>query len=304
MTARKVVFLGTPQVAVPSLTALLETTEVQAVVTRPDRPRGRTTTPSPSAVKSAALAAGIEVHEASRGSNLNPAWFEGCAVAVVVAFGVLVPDAILMVPSHGFINVHFSLLPRWRGASPVTAAIAAGDRETGVTLMRLDSGLDTGPILAAYSTPIGPEETGGELTVRLSQIGAELLVRRLPEYLEGGSSGVKQRDEFATYAPRLGKADLRVNFDDDPATWARKVKALAPKPGLSLELDSGAVRLLAIQPVDEVLSPKELVARDGRVLLGLNSGSIELSGVQPAGRRAMTGPEWARGWQTIPVVKQ
>ena len=303
MKAPQLVFLGTPPAAVPSLTALLEITEVRAVVTRPDRPRGRTTTPSPSPVKAAALAAGIEVHEATRGSHLNPGWFEGRAVAVVVAFGVLIPDSILMVPSHGFINVHFSLLPRWRGASPVTAAVAAGDSETGVTLMRLDSGLDTGPILAASSTPIGPEESGGELTERLSHIGAGLLVRTLPDYLGGLLPEIGQANDYATYAPRLGKADLRVNFDDDPATWARKAKALAPRPGLSLELDSGTVRLLTIQPVDDALSPKELVVRDGRVLLGLNSGSIELSRVQPAGRRAMTGSEWARGWQTTPSVK-
>lgn len=304
MNAPKVVFLGTPQAAVPSLTRLLETAEVQAVITRPDRPRGRSGTPLPSPVKAAATAAALAVHEAARGSDLDPAWFAGNDVAVVVAFGVLVPESILALPAHEFVNVHFSLLPRWRGASPVTAAIAAGDEDTGVTLMHLDSGLDTGPILAAHSTPIGPQETGGELTERLSIIGAELLARTLPGHLEGKLAEVTQDDNFATYAPRLGKDDLRFDFGADPTTLARKVRALAPKPGLSLDLDSGAIRLLAVRPEDEEVAPGELVDRDGRVLLGVNAGSIELLQVQPAGRRAMTGPDWVRGWQTTPIVTQ
>lgn len=295
--------LGTPQAAVPTLERLLQTTEVVSVLTRPDRPRGRSGKARPSALKEAALAAGIEVHEATRGRDLESSWFATADLAIVVAFGVLIPAAILeLLP---FLNVHFSLLPRWRGASPVTAAIAAGDGETGVTIMRIDVGLDTGPIITARTTPIGPEETGGQLTERLAELGADLLVRTIPLFLAGECKPVAQSEEHASYAPRIEKADAVLSLDDAPDLVARKVRALAPRPGVSLQLEGdGLVRLLSVHPVARSPGRGELAHDGEHVLLGLSQEAIELIEIQPAGRAAMSGADWARGWQSPPIVQQ
>ena len=175
----RVVFLGTPEAALPSLFRLVEVAEVIQVITRSDRPRGRSGTPSAAPVKQAALDLGLPVVEANRGTAVE-AVFPDLPIdaAIVTVFGVLIPPSLLTRPGRGFLNVHFSLLPRWR-AAPVAAAIAAGDEETGVTIMQLDRTLDTGPILRARSVPIGGEETTGELTERLASIGADLLVQTL-----------------------------------------------------------------------------------------------------------------------------
>lgn len=295
--------VGTPQAALPTLERLLQTTEVVSALTRPDRPRGRSGKARPSAVKEAASAAGIEVHEATRGRDLESNWFATVDLAVVVAFGVLIPAAILdLLP---FLNVHLSLLPRWRGASPVTAAIAAGDGETGVTIMRIDAGLDTGPIITARTTPIGPEETGGQLTQRLAELGADLLTRTIPPFLAGECEPVVQSEEHASYAPRIEKAATVLSLDDSPDVVARKVRALAPRPGVSLLLEGGGlVRLLSVRPVAQSPGRGEL-ARDGEhILLGLSREGIQLVEVQPAGRAAMSGADWVRGWQSPPIVQQ
>jgi len=300
----RIAFLGTPQSAVPSLAVLAEVGSVQFVVTRPDRPRGRSGRPQPSPVKAVAGELAIEVYEANRGRDLRPEWFADLDLAVVVAFGLLIPTEVLSRPAHGFINVHFSLLPRWRGASPVTAAIFAGDGETGVTIIRLDAGLDTGPILSAASTPIGPRETGGALTVRLAAIGAELLATTVPDLVGSRIEEVEQPAMGATYAPRLTKQDLRFDLDGDPLTNFRKVRALAPKPGVRLDLETGPIRLLAVSPSADQVERGRLQIIDDRVWLGCGGGSVELLEVQPAGRNPMPASDWARGWRTTPTVKQ
>ena len=300
----RIAFLGTPQSAVPSLAVLAEVGSVQFVVTRPDRPRGRSGRPQPSPVKAVAGELAIEVYEANRGRDLRPEWFADLDLAVVVAFGLLIPAEVLSRPAHGFINVHFSLLPRWRGASPVTAAIFAGDGETGVTIIRLDAGLDTGPILSAASTPIGPRETGGALTVRLAAIGAGLLATTVPDLVGSRIEEVEQPAMGATYAPRLTKQDLRFDLDGDPLTNFRKVRALAPKPGVRLDLETGPIRLLAVSPSADQVERGRLQIIDDRVWLGCGGGSVELLEVQPAGRNPMPASDWARGWRTTPTVKQ
>ncbi|MFN2486920.1 MAG: methionyl-tRNA formyltransferase [Acidimicrobiia bacterium] len=300
----RIAFLGTPQSAVPSLAVLAEVGSVQFVVTRPDRPRGRSGRPQPSPVKAVAGKLAIEVYEANRGRDLRPEWFADLDLAVVVAFGLLIPAEVLSRPAHGFINVHFSLLPRWRGASPVTAAIFAGDGETGVTIIRLDAGLDTGPILSAASTPIGPRETGGALTVRLAAIGAELLATTVPDLVGSRIEEVEQPAMGATYAPRLTKQDLRFDLDGDPLANFRKVRALAPKPGVRLDLETGPIRLLAVSPSADQVERGRLQIIDDRVWLGCGGGSVELLEVQPAGRNPMPASDWARGWRTTPTVKQ
>jgi methionyl-tRNA formyltransferase len=299
----KTVFLGTPQAAVPTLERLLSVGSVGSVITRPDKPRGRSSQPTPSPVKQAAVKNGIPVFEASRSGELQTSWFEDIDVAIVVAFGVLIPSKLLDLPKHGFLNVHFSLLPRWRGAAPVVAAIAAGDDETGVTVMRLDAGLDTGPIVAARSTPIGIDETGGALMARLAAMGAELLVDTLPSYLGGDLALLPQLDHLATHAPRLGKNDSHFDFEGDPVANARQVRALAPRPGVTVDLETGPLRLLAIAPTSREVQARTLSVIDDRVFLGGTRGAWELLEVQPSSGRAMAATDWARGWRTIPVIR-
>lgn len=299
----RIAFLGTPQSAVPSLAVLAEIGSVQFVVTRPDRPRGRSGQPQASPVKAAAEELALDAYEGNRGRDLRPEWFAELDLAVVVAFGVLIPAEVLSLPAHGFINVHFSLLPRWRGASPVTAAVIAGDEETGVTIIRLDAGLDTGPMLSATSTPIGARETGGALTERLATMGAELLATTVPAIVGGRIEAVDQPAIGATYAPRLTKQDLWFDLDGDPLANSRKVRALAPKPGVRLDLDTGPIRLLAVSPSADQVGRGRLQVIDDRVWLGCEGGSVELLEVQPAGRNPMPAGDWARGWRSSPTVK-
>ena len=297
MTAPRLVFLGTPEAAVPSLRRLLASGQVGAVVTRPDRPRGRSGRPQPAPVKAAALEASLPVHEAAKAADLDATWFADATLAVVVAYGVIIPPTILSIPAHGFLNVHFSLLPRWRGASPVSAAIAAGDSETGVTIMQMNEGLDTGPILAARAVVIGRTETAGQLSGRLAEIGANLLALVIPDLLAGRLEGVPQRDETATYAGRLTKGMTRFNPAEDAAAVERRVRSLAPRPGLTYDLGGVSLRLLAVAASGRRFPPGELAIEGERAFLGLQSGSVELLEVQPAGRKAMAVPDWLRGWR-------
>jgi methionyl-tRNA formyltransferase len=244
-------------------------------------------------VKVAAREEGIPIYEAGRGVDLEGDWFDRADLAVVVAFGVLIPAALIdVVP---FLNVHFSLLPRWRGASPVTAAIAAGDGETGVTIMRLDQGLDTGPILSARSTAIGTDENHGDLTDRLALLGADLLAATIPQFLVGAIEPVIQDDGDATYAPVIKKQDTEIDFDQTALALERRIRALAPRPGLSLKVGGEQLRLLAAAPRTEPVEREKLFLQNNQVLLGLGGESLELLEVQPAGGKSMPASAWLRG---------
>jgi methionyl-tRNA formyltransferase len=304
VTAPKLAFLGTPDAALPSLETLLETSDIVRVITRPDKPRGRHGHAIPTPVKARARERGIAVIEVARSSELDPTWFEDIDVAVVVAFGVLIPSALLELPQRGLLNVHFSLLPRWRGASPVVAAIAAGDDETGVTVMKLDAGLDTGPIVAARATTIGVDENGGALESRLADLGAQVLAEILPAYLRGEVPTFPQNNEMATHAPRIEKAATHFDFDSEPLEVTRRVRALAPRPGVTVELESGMLRLLAITPSARMVPAMTLELSNERVFLGGTSGSWELLTVQPAGGRPMSAAEWTRGWRRPPLIRR
>jgi methionyl-tRNA formyltransferase len=201
----RALFLGTPDAAVPALRALISVAEIEAVITRPDRPKGRSGSVSPPPVKEAALGAGLTVFQPPTTTELSVLLLDlpPVDVAVVVAFGMLIrPDA-LAVPGAGFVNVHFSVLPRWRGAAPVQRAIMAGDARTGVTLMRLDAGLDTGPILSTLTTAVAPDEDTPALTRRLAEAGGTLLAEVLSDIVEGRVVAVPQDERAASFAPRI-----------------------------------------------------------------------------------------------------
>ncbi|ROR34252.1 methionyl-tRNA formyltransferase [Inmirania thermothiophila] len=239
----RVIFAGTPAFAVPSLEALLGAGHaVVAVYTQPDRPAGRGRRPRPSPVKEAALAAGLAVRQprtlrdAAEQAALAAL---GADLMVVVAYGLLLPPPVLAAPRLGCVNVHASLLPRWRGAAPIQRAILAGDGETGVCLMQMDEGLDTGPVLARAATPIGPEETAGELHDRLAGMGARLLVEALPALARGELAPVPQDEAQATYAEKLAKEEAVLDFARPAEELARRVRAFNPWPVAEARLDDG-----------------------------------------------------------------
>lgn len=219
-------------------------------------------------------------------------------MGVVAAYGMLLPRSVLDRASAGFVNVHFSLLPRWRGASPVAAAIRAGDPVTGVSLMRVDEGLDTGPVLASVTVPIEPKDTRGTLTERLSQAGADLLAAEVVELIEGNRKGMPQKEENATYAPRLGPDDGRLDFTRPGHELARVVRALSPRPGAFARWRETRMRILGVRWFPEPpahLQPGQLVVASGDLWCGCGDGGLVLDSIQAPGRRAMTGADWARG---------
>lgn len=248
----RVVFFGTPAVAVPSLTALVEAPDIEvvAVVTNPDRARGRSRRLRPSPVKQAALESGIPVLQPERGrdvaADLAAAAPDVCAV---VAYGSLLPRDVLDIPPHGFVNLHFSLLPRWRGAAPVQHAIRAGDTRTGVTTFVLDEGMDTGPIVGMTPVDIGVSETAGELLDRLAVDGAPDLVRALRE-LMAGATPTPQPDHGATLAPKISSQDVALDFALPARQVAALIRSAAPRPGAHTTWRGDRFKILGAVAVD------------------------------------------------------
>lgn len=292
----RAVFLGTPPEAVPALAALERVAEVAAVVTNPDRPRGRSRSPQPPPVKVAAIEMGLEVRQpASHVELLADLGELAPDVAVVVAYGRILRPEALAVPPAGFLNVHFSLLPRWRGASPVVRAILAGDDITGVTIMQLDEGMDTGPILASRSTPIDAEETAGGLTTRLAGLGAELLAEALPAYLAGQVEPVPQPDQGATAAARVQVGEAFVSPHHTPAAVDRAVRAFDPRPGAWTTVEGRRTKLWRVGPSSADAPPGTICLVDDVVVMGLYVGAVEVLELQPDGTARMGAADWMRG---------
>lgn len=289
----RVVFLGTPPDAVPPLRALhARGHDIALVVTQPDRRRSRRGGDEPSPVKVAARELGLEVRTPTKaGEVTEEVAATGATLGVVVAFGQLLPTRLLDALPHGFVNVHFSLLPRWRGAAPVERAILAGDAETGVCIMRIEAGLDTGPVYARRATPIGPDETAGELRARLVELGTELLVETLPSVPE--TVPVEQTGE-PTYAEKLTVDEFRLDPARPATDLARLVRAGNPRPGAWCTVEGKRVKVMRAHATDTVpagASPGTL--RDGALVT--SAGSLVLEEVQPEGRRAMPARAWLGG---------
>jgi methionyl-tRNA formyltransferase len=300
----RVVFMGTAELARASLAALLAAPclTVPAVVTQPDKPAGRDLRLRPSPVKELAAARGLPVLQPARARDADfLAALRGLApdLIVVAAYGQLLPPAILALPPHGCLNVHASLLPRWRGAAPVQWAILEGDAETGVTLMGMDAGLDTGPVIAAARTPVEPEDTGGTLHDRLARLGGELLVRTLPDWLAGRLTPRPQPAAGVTYARKLGKADGAADWCRPAAALARQVRALDPWPGVFTGLPGGGGVLkiwrAAARPGPAGAPGTVLEAGPGRLAVACGEGALELLEVQREGRRRLPAREFLAG---------
>ena len=287
----RLVFLGTPVDAVAPLRALVEAEhEVALVLTQPDRRRSRGGGADPSPVKQAATELGLPVLTPTLAREaIEDVAATGAQLGVVVGFGQLLPPAFLVALPHGFVNLHYSLLPRWRGAAPVERAILAGDTETGVCVMRVEEGLDTGGIYASVSTPIEPEETAGELHERLTALGTRLLLEHLP--LMPATEPVPQEGE-PTYAEKLTVDEFRIDGSRPAPEVARVVRAGNPRPGAWMVVDGKRVKLWRARPESgdgepgAVRRPRELVTSDG---------VLRLDEVQPEGKPRMTGQAWMAG---------
>jgi len=295
-------FFGTPAEAVPVLGGLRSVAEVALVVTQPDRPRGRSGTPLPPPVKVAALQWGLRVVQPARHAEVVDA-LAAMDVAVVAAYGRLIPAALLGAPRRGFLNVHFSLLPRWRGASPVVRTILAGDDETGVTLMEMDEGLDTGGIIVSARTPVHVAETAGELTARLADRGAELLSAHLGEWVDGKRTAAPQDDRRATAAAKVSRSEALVLPAAHGAVAVfRAVRAFNPRPGAWGVVEGQTCKLWRVAPADgKGAGPGIASVVDGRVVLGCADGAVELLSIQPAGRSAMSAIAWMNGRRGEPA---
>jgi methionyl-tRNA formyltransferase len=291
----RIAFLGTPLAAVPALRALAE--DVVVVVTRPDQPKGRSRIPQPSPVKVAALDLRKEIAQPSTADELATTMRRWAPeVAVVVAYGKIIPGAALEVPESGFLNIHFSLLPRWRGAAPVERAILAGDHETGVTIIRLDEGLDTGPVLARRRVEIDGDIDAAALTEGLATMGARLIAETLPVYLSGSLLPLPQRDDDATYARRFETAEARLDLSLPADHLARVVRASTSRGGAYAFDHLDRLKIWRARPVSQpVLGRGQVAFVEASVFVGTGEGSLEVVEVQPSGGRRMGAAEWARG---------
>jgi methionyl-tRNA formyltransferase len=286
--------MGTPDFAVPALVALHEAGhELVCVYTQPPRPAGRGKKLQPSPVHRKAEELGIEVrHPTSLKNQDAQAEFAALQadVAVVAAYGLILPQAVLDAPSYGCLNIHASILPRWRGAAPIHRAILAGDAETGVTIMQMEAGLDTGPMLAKVITPINAKTTA-ELTVELAELGANAMVGVLNdlEHL----AAIPQDDDAATYAPKIDKAEARIDWSKPADEIERLARGLAPFPGAWFELDGARVKLLRAELADGAGKPGEVL--DDELTIACGSGAISPLRLQRAGKPAMDRDDFLRG---------
>ena len=305
----RLVFAGTPEVAVPSLQALLDSErhEVVAVVTRPDAPAGRGRRPVRSPVGVLADAAGLEVLTPDRPSG--PEFLARLSALApdccpVVGYGALIRRAALEIPPQGWVNLHFSLLPAWRGAAPVQAAIRHGDEITGASTFALEEGMDTGPVYGTVTEVIHPEDTTGDLLTRLAGAGAGLLVATLDGIAGGAVRPVPQPSEGVSYAPKVTAQDAHVDFAAPAFAVHRQVRAVTPAPGAWVRFRDqrvglGPVRLADVRDADG-LAPGELRVMKREVLVGTGTWAVRLGEITAPGKRAMPAPDWARGARPVP----
>ncbi len=292
----RIAFAGTPDAAVPTLQALINSPhEIAFVITRPDAPKGRGQELTPSSVAKLAASNGLPIVKTSDLSQVANQVADLDAV-VVVAFGGLVPKNLLDVPMFGWINVHFSLLPHWRGAAPVQHAIMAGDDVTGITTFRIEEALDSGPVLAYITTSIGNNETAGQLLDRLSIEGAQLALATLQGLANNSIHPLAQPLDGVSYAPKITTAVARINWQEPALVIARKIRAMTPSPGAWTMSGQDRFKLAPVKLVPEVthLTAGQLAFVDGQVYVGTGSHAVELDQIQLPGKTFTAANNWAR----------
>ncbi len=296
----RLIFMGTPDFSVPVLDALVDAGhEIAAVYCQPPRPAGRGKKDRPTPVHARAEALGLEVrHPVSLKSPEEQAGFAAlnADVAVVVAYGLLLPQAILDAPAQGCLNIHASLLPRWRGAAPIHRAIMSGDAETGICIMQMEAGLDTGPVLMRQATPIEAEETTAQLHDRLSTMGAALITDALAQLPD--LTPQPQPDEGVTYASKVDKSEARIDWSRPAVEVDRQIRGLSPFPGAWTEMEGARLKLLASRVAEGQGTPGEVLTPELHVACG--QGAVELLRLQRAGKGAQDRETFLRGWP-IPV---
>ena len=296
----RIVFFGTPEFAVASLEALAEHREtVTAVVTQPDRSRGRShSNLQPPPVKDRALSLGIPVIQPGRPAGPDfAAELRALDVdlGVVVAYGHLLKPEILAIPRLGMINVHASLLPAWRGAAPIQWSIAHGDTRTGVSIMQMEAGLDSGPVLLARDTPIGPDETGGQLTRKLARLGAGALIEALGLLATGAAVFTPQDVSRVTLAPKIGRETGRIDWSVPAATVANRIRAFDPVPGAWTSGPAGELKCFRPSVVDGTGAPGTILDATSALVVAAGDRAVSIREVQPSGRPRMSAAAWLRG---------
>jgi methionyl-tRNA formyltransferase len=295
----KVVFMGTPEFAVPPLRLLIQHHRVLAVVTQPDRPAGRNRQVQMSPAKLVALDAGIPVFQPEKIRRTEAVeelkqW--SADVYVVAAFGQILPQAVLDIPPHGSVNIHASLLPRWRGAAPIQAAIRAGDTETGITIMKMDAGLDTGPILRQRAIRIAPDETGQSLHDKLAALGGDLLIETLPGYLSGEIQPQAQDDTLTTLAPRIQKEEGHIDWTQPADSIERTIRAFTPWPGTYAFWKGKQLKIHSGETGEGSAVPGQVVETRGRAAIGTGDGLFFPTRLQLEGRSAVSVDDFLRGY--------
>lgn len=304
MSRPRIVFMGTPEFAVASLQACFDIGDVVAVVTQPDKPKGRGNALASSPVKALALERGVPVFQPAK--LRTPPFSEELRklspdVCVVTAYGRILPKDVLEVATHGSVNVHASLLPRFRGAAPIQWAIAHGDSETGVALMRMDEGLDTGPVIAVKRLPIGPEDTSALLHEKLSKLGGEVLREALPAYLRGELKPVPQPTEGVVLAPIIQKEDGLLDFTRPAVVLERRLRAFTPWPGAYTGLSGARLKVHQVKVGTGSGAPGTvLAAGPGGIEVACGEGSLVLVEIQPEGKRVMKAAEFLSGHKLAP----
>ncbi len=296
----RIVFMGTPAFALPSLRQLIPAHDVIAVVTQPDRPAGRNKRLKQSPVKQLAASDGIPILQPRR--IREPEALDMLAdldadLFVVVAFGQILPQALLDLPRQGALNVHASLLPRWRGAAPIPAAIRAGDTESGVTIMLLDAGLDTGPLLSRQAVTLARDETGQSLHDGLAVLGADLLSQTVPRYLAGDIRPQAQDDALATHAPQLKKSDGRIDWTRPAAEIERLARAFTPWPGAFTEWQGKQLKVVAGREGEGNLPPGQVADHKGTIAIGTGAGVYLPSELQMAGKKRLPVSDFVNGYR-------
>ena len=295
----KVAFAGTPEFAAAALEAILAAGfDVPLVLTQPDRPAGRGMQLQPSPVKRVALAAGIPVHQPEKlrtPEQQAPLAAVQADVLVVAAYGIILPQAVLDLPRHGCLNIHASLLPRWRGAAPIHRAIQAGDAATGITIMQMDASLDTGPMLLSRAEAIHADDTTGSLHDRLAQLGADMIVEAL-RALPGGLTATPQPADGVTYAAKIGKTEASVDWNRPAAELERAIRAFNPFPGAVATLQQTPVKLWRARAIDAAGTPGEVLLAEGAgVIVACGEGALCITELQKPGGKRLPAAEFLRG---------
>src|SRR6266511_1510214 len=309
----RIVFIGAGKIGVPTLQALLKSEHhVAAVVTQPDKPVGRAHLVEPPPIKKALMSGAPYASPARTGRALpilQPARMKdqhaideirtlGPDVIVVVAYGQILPRTVLQIPKIACLNLHASLLPRWRGAAPIQAAIAAGDRETGITVMYMDEGLDTGDILLQRTIDIVPADTGGSLHDRLARVAPEALLASLELLAKASASRIPQDNAVATYAPKLKREDGRIDWSEPAEMIERKIRAFDPWPCAFMEFDGRNLKVFSAVIVDLRGTPGEILRSEKELVVAAGEGALSLGEVQLEGKRRMSAAEFLRGHRT------